>query len=451
MYLRTLRYEGLKRLADTMNAPLDFTRNDKARPWTVLLGENGTCKTTLLQAIALAAVGPSTANTLAHRVRSSLQDIRRPRRSVVIEAEFEFDPEFHIHRRYPGLTLGLPHPPRLASRLELAPGKREWEGTSRYIAPPGVDPATRAAIEAVPDPLRAARSEVSMPFWLVAGYGVGRHLPAPGSTPPIDDPVLDRLRPLFGERAVTATDFADGQHFDTKAFGRMLKDALTRVATLVPELEDVELRGRPSLTPGQRLVEGHRFAMKLGDRRYKLPAIWLSQGYQSIIAWIADLIGHALLESAGRTFDPRTLSGLVLVDEVDLYLHPRWQVDLITALKEAFPRVQFIATTHSPMVLPGLVPDEIRRLHIADDGRVFIEAPDEDPRLKTGGELYSEFFGVSGLYPTELAEKAHQYRRLATNPFRTDPEQVELDRLAVELTAEGVRHTPPVPRRERRG
>jgi predicted ATP-binding protein involved in virulence len=51
--------------------------------------------------------------------------------------------------------------------------------------------------------------------------------------------------------------------------------------------------------------------------------------------------------------------GIVLIDELDLHLHPRWERQLPNGLKKAFPRVQFIATTHSPQVLSELVPDEI--------------------------------------------------------------------------------------------
>ena len=60
--------------------------------------------------------------------------------------------------------------------------------------------------------------------------------------------------------------------------------------------------------------------------------------------------------------------GLVLIDELDLYLHPLWQVGLVRALKATFPRVQFIVTTHSPMLLPGLERDEIIHLKLDDAG-----------------------------------------------------------------------------------
>lgn len=454
MYLRTLRYQGLKRLADTMREPLSFVdeQTGTARSWTVLLGENGTCKTTLLQAIALAAVGVDTSNQLAVSVRTRLQDVRRKKATVIIEAEFEFDPDFHEWRRYPGLVdLELSAPPRIRSRVELAPRKRTWSGGSWYLPSPGMDERLVAALDEVENPLEQARSEEHLPFWFVAGYGVDRHLHEPGKAPAVEDAVLNRLEPLFpgSERMVTGTGFAEDKRFDPKVFAGMLKAALMHNGALVPDVTNLELRGKPAEEYGKRLVEGPKFAVKMGQKSYKMPATWLSQGYQSVIAWVADLMGHALLESEGRRFDPMTLSGLVLVDEVDQYLHPKWQVQLIPALRETFPHIQFVATTHSPMVLPGLREEEINRLRFGEDGRVVVEPAEHDPRLKTGAELYRDFFGVDGLQPTALARDARDYRRLASNPFRTDADQARLEALARSLHDEDVPIMPAVARRER--
>ena len=76
-------------------------------------------------------------------------------------------------------------------------------------------------------------------------------------------------------------------------------------------------------------------------------------GYRAYIGWIADLLYHICMgaPSGRKLIDNR---GIVLVDEIDLHLHPRWQVSLIPKLKQVFPKLQFVATTHSPMVLPGL-------------------------------------------------------------------------------------------------
>ena len=53
---------------------------------------------------------------------------------------------------------------------------------------------------------------------------------------------------------------------------------------------------------------------------------------------------------------------MVLLDEIEVHLHPRWQIGIVEALRHAFPRVRFIASTHSPLCLHGLEREEIRKL-----------------------------------------------------------------------------------------
>lgn len=126
---------------------------------------------------------------------------------------------------------------------------------------------------------------------------------------------------------------------------------------------------------------------------------------------------------------------MVLIDELDLHLHPSWQVKLISALKKAFPRVQFVATTHSPMLLPELERDEVLRLRQRDDGDVRVEAPDLSPALMTGSEIYEIFFGIDRLYPNDLGEALQRYGYLAGNPTRSDEEEAELTALREKLRA----------------
>lgn len=62
--------------------------------------------------------------------------------------------------------------------------------------------------------------------------------------------------------------------------------------------------------------------------------------------------------------------GVVLIDELDLHLHPSWQRRIVNDLKRTFPKVQFIVTTHSPFIIQSLEEGELRRLHEVDDDEV---------------------------------------------------------------------------------
>ena len=124
------------------------------------------------------------------------------------------------------------------------------------------------------------------------------------------------------------------------------------------------------------------------------------------------------------------MSGYVLLDEVDLHLHPVWQTHVLADVRRLFPRLHFIVTTHNPMTLVGARPGEVRRLTgVADTGALLVEEPPQDPRLKTGGELYENFFGIDRLYPTELGEAMREYSYLAGDPDRTEDEEARLQEI----------------------
>lgn len=95
----------------------------------------------------------------------------------------------------------------------------------------------------------------------------------------------------------------------------------------------------------------------------------LSAGQRIMLTMIGDLVRRVVL--LNPHFGEKALletPGVVLIDELDLHLHPKWQRRVIHDLKETFPRVQFIATTHSPQLIGEALPEEIR---ILENGGVF--------------------------------------------------------------------------------
>jgi len=84
----------------------------------------------------------------------------------------------------------------------------------------------------------------------------------------------------------------------------------------------------------------------------------LSEGYKSVIIFVCDLI-FRLSKSADVGLSINDLKGVVFVDEIDLHLHPKWQRVLIGKLRNVFPGIQFIFTTHSPTVIQGASKDAI--------------------------------------------------------------------------------------------
>ena len=119
------------------------------------------------------------------------------------------------------------------------------------------------------------------------------------------------------------------------------------------------------------------FNVRLNELRVKkvdstvLPFDLLSDGYRNVIGLVADLAHRMAILNPflGERVCEET-SGVVLIDEIDLHLHPSWQKKIVNDLKRTFPKVQFIVTTHSPFIIQSLENGELRRLQSKDDDEV---------------------------------------------------------------------------------
>jgi len=442
VYLREITIEHVKLIR---RLELSCVLADGApRMWTMLIGENGTGKTSILQAIAMAAAGSLQVNSLADAVVGNLRD-RRTEDTMKVQAVFAMPPPPPgASRMSPGL-IRSDGEIRIESVVTLAPNESTIRSQSKYIA--GGTPAKNGE-----NPIDTARAQ-NLPLWFVAGYGVARVLPDASLRPSLTKPSIERMAPLFDSRtALTSTAFAN--YFDedpdkVRMYSRVLKRALFNVEGLLPGVVDLELKGYGGVRRAGHLQDSKRFTQRIGPHELRVPAVALSHGYQSTIAWIADLVGHVVLE-ANNEIEPQDMQGLVLIDEIDLYLHPTWQVVLVNALRQTFPRMQFIATTHSPLVLAGMRPDSDRivRLQISPQSGDIEEYPvDADPRLLTGTEIFREYFGIDDIHPDEAGRVLREYRYLAANPFRSDVEDRSLRKMEAKLRALGISpHFTPVPR-----
>ncbi|MEI6031685.1 MAG: AAA family ATPase [Synechococcaceae cyanobacterium ELA739] len=104
-----------------------------------------------------------------------------------------------------------------------------------------------------------------------------------------------------------------------------------------------------------------------------LPVSQLSDGIRSVVALVADLAFRCVrLNSFYGNYAPEETNGIVLIDEIEQHLHPGWQQRILQAIRRAFPKIQFIVTTHSPEVLSTVNSQQIR---ILQDGKCFAAPP----------------------------------------------------------------------------
>ncbi|MBD2414844.1 ATP-binding protein [Nostoc calcicola FACHB-389] len=93
----------------------------------------------------------------------------------------------------------------------------------------------------------------------------------------------------------------------------------------------------------------------------------LSDGEKCLLAMVGDLARRLAIANPSLP-DPLQGSGVVLIDEIELHLHPKWQREIIPALTRTFPNCQFIVTTHSPQVISQVKPEGIYILEKTDEG-----------------------------------------------------------------------------------
>ncbi|WP_290719494.1 AAA family ATPase [Gordonia sp. UBA7599] len=112
--------------------------------------------------------------------------------------------------------------------------------------------------------------------------------------------------------------------------------------------------------------------MLYGDGVGEAPLEALSDGYITMMGWTVDLMARWVepRRKAGRSIPRRfntVMTGVVLLDEIDLHLHPRWQYDVLPRIRNFFPRMTFVVTTHNPTTLLGARAGDIHVMRRVDD------------------------------------------------------------------------------------
>ncbi|AGX02774.1 AAA family ATPase [Bacillus infantis] len=149
----------------------------------------------------------------------------------------------------------------------------------------------------------------------------------------------------------------------------------------------------------------------------------LSDGYRTIIALATDIM--MVMKNRWRSYDAE---GIVLIDELDAHLHPRWNIEIVRKLRMAFPKIQFIATTHNPLTLRGLLKNEVAvMLEDNDRETIVLQNLPEQKGMMIEDILTSKFFGLYDTLP-ELNSIFHEYYRLLANP---SPNTKQKDRIAI--------------------
>ncbi|NUN65272.1 AAA family ATPase [Pseudanabaena biceps] len=136
---------------------------------------------------------------------------------------------------------------------------------------------------------------------------------------------------------------------------KQLESVRQAIYTFLPEFKDLRIRRRPELR------------MTVTKNSAELTINQLSDGEKNLLAMVGDLARRLAIANPEME-KPEQGSGVVLIDEIELHLHPKWQRMVIPALLRTFPNCQFIITTHSPQVLGEVKDGKIYRLANTESG-----------------------------------------------------------------------------------
>lgn len=367
MYVTSIKIKNLRCFEETA---LDFQypgREQKHPPKlpniNLLLGDNGAGKTTVLKAIALAALAP-------------------------IIPQSGFVPYWLV--RQTNTKNGEEKRAEVSANLALH--SQDGIVEANYISPMKVmivRNGSHEALMSLPPPFHSKET----PFWsqmhndqspsfLILGYGATRRVEYPEK---LDPGARRRSRLLRYERVAGL--------FESQI-------SLIPLSLWLPH-KKLSLSKQVVHLLNDLLPEGASFNGEFLEGEYlfeveglKTVFSALSDGYQSYIGWIADLLYHICLTASGKT-KIVDICGIVMVDEIDLHLHPEWQRSVIPRISEALPNLQFIFTTHSPIVAGSLNRENIFVIETEDGASVVKQYDEHIYGLSSEEVLLSSYFKLS--------------------------------------------------------
>ncbi|OOR17059.1 AAA family ATPase [Bacillus cereus] len=158
----------------------------------------------------------------------------------------------------------------------------------------------------------------------------------------------------------------------------------------------------------------------------------LSHGYKSVIALTCDIM-KGLQDDVSSS---HIAEGIVLIDEIDAHLHPKWKMLIVKNLREHFPRIQFIVTSHDPLCLKGICENEIAIL-VKNPNSLITTVQTEglpSPKgMRVDQILTSEFFGLGSTIDPEIEKEVNRYYELLAIKERTEEEEEDLKNLKERL------------------
>lgn len=427
MWVKSVRLENIKCFEDTKE--IFFSKKaskNSERPyrWISLLGENGVGKSTLLQSLGLLLSGPEAAKELLPRPEGWVRNLSKPGRLSAHICQDDGDE---------GLYGGEQKERRNFSYSYIVTGDQPTEvsisGRKRITKEIYTEPTLIEEASMVLSWLRVNAFASGNRGWFGVGYGPFRRLTR-------EHRVLIPSLTAPTRSSNFATQFNDNEPISS--FERWMVYLDFRIAKDPEDGQARKMRalGQKAITdllPGNVSIHGvTKEGLILFDLQgQRVATVSMSDGYRSMIALAGDLIWR-LLQTFPDLDDPTQATGVVLIDELDIHLHPVWQRQIAGWLQKTFPNLQFIVATHSPFIAIGAGPEALTLRCNTDlaTGQVRIERVEDISIYDVDQALRSSAFGLVSTYSPATQDKINQYHQLSFEfPNLDDDERKQYDEL----------------------
>ena len=343
--------------------------------FNLLVGINGAGKTSLLEAMRILLAKAIQETTPA----SPFKDVAITPNDITVGRDFSvIEMDFSIHDSIFQLTLSeqrdqrrdaapdglkdirdVEELPRLRRGERPDQGDVRLEGTLRGQTSERPELGTRIT----PEPEKKFKNRKPLPlvlFLSVRRAIATQRVPKATAKVPAYEAAFDAERGLaiaglaewWRSREALIAD-AQKQGEQTSRYAQQLAAVRSALATLLPEVQDWRVDGKDMRVTRRVMVPklNDKGEEELVEEARDIPVGWLSDGERSLAAIGADIAIRLASLNEGAADPVKDGAGVVLLDEIDLHLHPQWQRRIATDLPAAFPKVQFIATSHSPQVI----------------------------------------------------------------------------------------------------
>ena len=379
-------------------------------PWITLLGENGTGKSTFLQALALLLAGPEGAKQLLTRPIGWSKDQTKSGKMTV---------RLHQGAHDPGQYGGNKKERKVFQYTFHITGTETIRINNKVYTEPVIIEDTNSRA------LPWLRENALLPKgkgWFAAGYGAFRRLTRESKiiVPSLQTPL--RYTNFY-------TQFREDQALE--AFESWMVYLDYRISKSNDELAKKQKEwGVKAIN--RLLPKGNSFhsidnnaSIWFDVGGSKVSTVSLSDGFRSILALSGDLVWR-LIEAFPNSDNPLEEEGIVLIDELDIHLHPAWQRTIAGILREIFPKIQFIMATHSPLVAAGAGPDAVTYRFYKKKETTIVEQIKNIHTKSVDQILQSDAFGLISAFSDATQKRIDRYYTLKKKKHLNDDEKQEL-------------------------